>query len=349
MEPKDAIKEVQGGFYKPFYVVYGKDRYRMEQFIALLMDKMFTSDEQSMGVVKFDSTETSLEEMILEAESPSFFLEKKLIIVRDSSIMCAAAKESNKIEHNIDALLRYMENPLQSSIIVFAVYAEKLDERKKLVKQMKDRRCVVHFPELDQNQLRHWLVKLAADQGRTLHIDSAELLISRVGISMQQLSQELEKLCLHVGEHGEITLELVQSLTSTTVEEDVFALVDAIINIKLSEALMMYRQLLVRREEPIKIVALIARQLRMMLQIKELEQHHYTPQQMASTIGAHPYSVKLAAEKAKRFEAKQLAKLLGSLADLDYSMKTGQIDKALGLELYILSLGSSYTMSYSSK
>lgn len=347
VEARDAVKEVQNGYMKPFYVVYGKDRYRMEQFIELLKNKMFSSDEQNMGIVKFDTSETPLEEIVLEAESPSFFLDKKLIIVRDSSIMCAATRDSNKVEHNADALMKYMEFPLESSVLLFAVYSEKLDERKKLVKQMKDRRCVVHFPELDHSQLKQWLVKLASDQSRILHTDAVELLISRVGISMQQLSQELNKLCLHVGNEGEITLELVKHLTTATVEEDVFSLVDAIVNVKLTQALSMYRQLLIRKEEPIKLVALIARQLRMMLQIKELEQHHYTPQQMASTLGAHPYSVKLAADKARQYETKQLGLLISSLADLDYGMKTGQIDKALGLELYILSLGSTYRMQFS--
>lgn len=347
MEARDVIKDVQNGYFKPFYVVYGKDRYRMEQFIDLVKNKVFTDEEQGMGIIKFDTSEAPLEEIVLEAESPSFFLDKKLIIVRDSSIMCAAAKESNKVEHLTDSLMKYMEYPLESSIIIFAVYAEKLDERKKLVKQMKERRCVVHFPELDHNQLKQWLTKLASDQGRSLQVEGAELLISRVGVSMQQLSQELNKLCLHVGDGGKITEELVAQLTTTTVEEDVFALVDAIVNIKLTTALSMYRELLVRKEEPIKLVALIARQLRMMLQIKELEQHHYSPQQMAGILGAHPYSVKLAAEKARHYEIKQLALLLSSLADLDYGMKTGQIDKALGLELYILSLGSTYRMQFS--
>lgn len=348
MEARDVIKEVQGGYFKPYYVVYGKDRYRMDQFIQLLQNKMFSADEQNMGIVKYDSTETALDEIILEAESPSFFLEKKLIIVRDSSIMCAASKDS-KVEHRPEALLKYMENPLQSSVIVFAVYADKLDERKKLVKQLKERRCVVHFPELDTNQLKQWLCKLASDQGRKLEMASAEFLIGRVGVSMQQLSQELNKLSLHASEQAEITIEMIKELTSTTVEEDVFALVDAIVMKKISEALSMYRQLLIRKEEPIKIVALIARQIRMMIQIKELEQHHYSPQQMASTLGVHPYSVKLTLEKAKFFDSKHLAKLLSSLADLDYAMKTGGIDKALGLELFILSMGSQHVMQYTSK
>ena len=85
---------------------------------------------------------------------------------------------------------------------------------------------------------------------------------------------------------------------------------------------------------------LLARQFRIMLQIKELEQHHYSPQQMAGQLGLHPYAVKLAAEKAKRFSVTLLGGHLNRLAELDYKMKTGQVDKTLGLELFLLSIAA---------
>jgi len=345
MEAADAIKAVQRGKFSPLYVVYGKDRYRMEQFVELLKARMFTDEEQNMGIVKFDTSETSLEEIVVEADSAPFFVERKLIIAKDSTVF-SAGKDNAKLEHKPESLLQYMEHPLESTVMVFIVNAEKLDERKKLVKSLKDRNVLVNFPELDHIQLIQWLRKKAIEQGREITPDAAELLIRRIGMSMQQLVQELDKLCLHVGDQGEISAELVDRLIAVTIEEDVFALVDMIVNIKLAEALEMYKALLVRKEEPIKLVALIVRQIRMMLQIKELEEYQYSPKQIAGMIGAHPYAVKLAAEKASSYPKKRLANLLSSLADLDYSMKRGRVDKALGLELFILSLGSSHALSF---
>ncbi|MCM3635475.1 DNA polymerase III subunit delta [Paenibacillus camelliae] len=348
MEASDAIKAVQAGRFSPFYVLYGKDRYRMEQFVELIKNKMFQPEDQNMGINKYDTQETSLDEIMMEADSAPFFMEKKLILVKDS-VVFGTGKDNSKLEHRQEAILNYIEHPLESSVVVFIVNAEKLDERKKLVKSLKNRKVIIHFPELEPNQLLQWLKKRAGEQGRLLDPDGGELLIRRVGVSMQQLVQELDKLCLHVGERGEITRELVDQLIGVTVEEDVFLLVDAIVNVKLSDALAMYKALLIRKEEPIKLVALIVRQIRMMIHIKELEGHHYSPQQIAGMIGAHPYAVKLAAEKSKGYQKKRLAELLSSLADLDYGMKTGKVDKALGLELFILSLGSSYTLSFQSE
>lgn len=338
MDAKEALKEIKGGRFRPIYVLYGKDRYRLQQFINVLTEAMFTAEERELGMVKFDTAETSIDEAVLEAETSPFFVQRKLILIRDAAVLCAGGKEGGKIEHRPEKLIQYMEYPSESSIIVIAVHAEKLDERRKLVKTLKDRNALVPFPELDAAQLKQWMIKRASEQNRTMTADAAELLLVRAGANMQQLAQEVDKLCLHAGAGGAIDVETASLLTAATVEEDVFALVDAIAELRIDRAIRLYRELLVRREEPIKIAALIARQLRIMLQIKELE-HQYSPQQMAGQLGLHPYAVKLAAEKSRKFQVARLGKLLASLADLDYHMKTGAIEKALGLELYLLSLG----------
>lgn len=340
MDMKEALKEIKTGKFRPVYVLYGKDRYRMEQFIEHLIGALFSQDEREMGIVKYDTSETPLEEAVMEAESPPFFLERKLVLIRDTSVMAAGGKDNAKLEHKPETLLHYIENPLDTSVIVFAVHAEKLDERRKLVKTLKDRNSLIAFPELDTPELKRWMIRRAADQKRQMAEEAAELLISRVGVNMGQLAQEVDKLCLHAGEGGLISAEQAAMLTAATVEEDVFALIDAIAELRVDKALELYRQLLVRREEPIKIAALIARQLRIMLQIKELEQHHYSPQQMAGQLGQHPYAIKLAAEKSRKFKTARLGKLLSTLADLDYGMKTGTIDKTFGLEMYLLALSS---------
>ncbi|MGM0880678.1 MAG: DNA polymerase III subunit delta [Bacillota bacterium] len=339
MDAKEALKELKGGRFRPIYVLYGKDRFRLQQFIEALADAMFTAEERELGIVKFDTAETSIDEAVLEAETLPFFVQRKLIVIRDASVLASGGKENGKVEHKPEKLLQYMEYPSETSVIVFAVHAEKLDERRKLVKTLKDRNSLVAFPELDAAQLKQWMIKRAAEQNRTMTAEAAELLLVRAGAGMQQLAQEVDKLCLHAGSGGSIDVEQASLLTAATVEEDVFALVDAIAELRIDRAIRLYRELLIRREEPIKIAALIARQLRIMLQIKELEQHHYSPQQMAGQLGLHPYAVKLAADKSRKFQTARLGKLLASLAELDYQMKTGAIDKTLGLELYLLALG----------
>ncbi|TYP78048.1 DNA polymerase III delta subunit [Paenibacillus methanolicus] len=342
MEMKDAVKEWKSGSFRPVYVLYGKDRYRMRQFVQQLTEKLLPEDERDLGIVKYDMSETPVEEAVAEADTLPFFASRKLVIVRDQSVLAAAAsaKEGGKIDHQTNALIDYIHRPNETSVIVFQVHAEKLDERRKVVKLLKDKDALLAFAELSENELLAWTIRRAEEQGRRMRKEAAELLLARTGTNMQQLAHEVDKLCLHAGEGGSIDEQTVETLIASTVEEDVFALIDAMASLQVERALKLYGELLLRREEPIKIAALIARQLRIMLQVKELEQHGYSPQQMAGQIGLHPYAVKLAAEKGRRFTVPVLGKHLSRIAELDYKMKTGQVDKTLGLELFLLSLAA---------
>ncbi len=338
MDLRNAMKEIRSGQVRPIYVLYGKDGYRIQEFVSFLAEELLGKEGQDMGIVKFDTSETLLDEAVLEAESPSFFHPHKLIIVRDQTVL-AAGKEG-KLNHQTDRLLSYLAEPCETSTIVFLVQAEKLDERRKLVKRLKELDVLLQFQELEGNDLLRWMIKRAQQQGRVLEESAAQLITMRCGNRLQQLSQEVDKLCLYVGEGGAISRREVELLTIPSLEEDVFALVDAMAALQTGRALQLYRELLLRKEEPIKIVALMARQLRIMLQIKELDGHRYTPQQIAGHLGLHPYVVKLSMEKARRHEPSALARELSRLAELDFQMKTGQIDKVLGVELFLLRMGA---------
>lgn len=340
MELKEAVKEWKSGKFRPVYVLYGKDRYRMRECSSTLIDMLLPQEERELGVVKFDTSETAIEEAVLEAETLPFFASRKVVIIRDGAVLAAAGKEGGKIEHATDRLLAYLSNPCESSVIVFHVLAEKLDERRKVVKLLKEQNALLAFQELQEGELVQWTIRRAEGQQRRMDSEAAQLLLARTGTNMQQLAHEVDKLCLYAGESGSIKAADVAALTASTVEEDVFALIDAMASLQVDRALKLYGELLLRREEPIKIAALIARQFRIMLQVKELEGQRYSPQQMAGLIGLHPYAVKLAAEKAKKFSVAALGNYLNRLAELDYKMKTGKVDKTLGLELFLLSLAA---------
>lgn len=336
MDLKTATQEIKSGQAKPVYVLYGRDRFRMQGFVDYMTASLLSEEERSLGVVKVDTAETPIEEVVLEAETLPFFASRKLLIVRDQSLL-AAGKEG-KVSHRPEELLRYLKEPLETSTIVFVVHADKLDERRKLVKQLKAQDALLHFDELEGKDLYRWIGKRAKDQNRTITEDAAELLVLRAGSNLHRVAQEVDKLCLYAGDGGTIAKPDVELLTAASTEEDVFALVDAIATLQSGRALALYRELLLRREEPIKIAALLARQFRIFLQIKELSAQRFSPQQMAGQLGLHPYVVKLSLDKAGRFDVRTLGRLLSELADLDYRMKTGQIDKVLGLELFLISL-----------
>lgn len=339
MDIKSAIKDIKAGKVSPLYLCYGTEKYQIQEFVKLLQDQLVDRDQRDFAVATYDLTETPVEVVVEEAETLPFLVPRKLIIVRDSSLFMAG-KEGGKLEHKIDALASYLNNPADHSVLLFLVNGEKLDERKKIVKAMKAAGTVLSFMPLGQNELVEWVMRGVEKRGCRMDREAAETLIAANGVQMTSLAVEVDKLCLYAGEGGLIDSAVVEQLVARSTEQNVFVMVEHIAGLKLDKALSIFYELLKQREEPIKIAALIARQFRIMLQVKDLARQSYSQQQIASQLGLHPYAVKVAGEQARKFEAAQLKAILNDLAQLDYRMKTGGIDKVLGLELFLLKLGA---------
>ncbi|MCZ8511140.1 DNA polymerase III subunit delta [Paenibacillus filicis] len=337
MDYKTALKQIQKGQYAPIYVCYGSESYLVQQLIEQLTDRLIEPDQRAFGVMKYDLTETPIDAVIEEAETLPFMVPRKLVIA-SNALFLTGAKESAKVEHKVDKLAEYVKSPADFSIIILTIDAEKLDERKKIVKALKEANALIPCLMLSADELGHWVHQEAEKAGFSFAPGVAEQLILYTGTSLQALTKEIEKCARYIGRGGTLVASDLDQLVTRSIEQNIFILIESIVQLQLEQAFTMLSELLRRREEPIKIVALIARQFRIMYQVKDLMQQGYSQQQIAGQIGLHPYAVKIAAGQAGRFEAKRLAQILQQLADLDFQMKSGRIDKVLGLEMFLLRL-----------
>ncbi len=337
LDYRAAAKQIADGNHKPVYVCLGIERYLIDQFIQYIVNKFILEENKDFAVSQYDLREIPIQACIEDAETLPFMAEKKIVIGNHASLL-TAAREKQKAEHDLNRLADYLEEPSPFTIMILAVEADKLDERKKVVKLLKKQEAVVSFPEMDANTLRSWVLKQARKLNCEMDEAAADALIMNAGTNLQHLVQELEKLSLYAGEERMITSGMIEQLTARTVEQNIFLLVDEIVKQNVSRALSIFRELLSRREEPIKILMLIARQFRIIMQVKELSSMGYTNRQIAGQIGQHPYAVKVASDQAKNYSIKQLQWMIDKLAETDYQMKTGRIDKILAIELAVLEL-----------
>ncbi|TDF96768.1 DNA polymerase III subunit delta [Paenibacillus piri] len=337
MDYKSAVKQISKGQFAPIYICYGTESYLIQELIRKLTDKLIDPEHRPFAVSKYDLSETPIDTVIEEAETLPFMVPKKLVIAANAAFL-TGAKDSGKVEHKLELLTDYMKSPAEFTVLLLTVSADKLDERKKIVKTLKESDCLVPCAALSAEELTQWVRQMAERADFSFAPGVEEKFIMYTGTGLQALSSELEKCALYAGRGGVITEEALDQLVTRSIEQNIFVLIEHIVQLQLEKAFTMLSELLRRKEEPIKIMALIARQFRIMFQVKDLQQQGYSQQQMASQLGLHPFAVKVASGQSNRFELKRLADILSQLADLDYEMKSGKVDKVLGLEMFLLRL-----------
>jgi DNA polymerase-3 subunit delta len=314
----------------PVYFLYGVESFLIEEALRDIRKKLCLGSDPSSAVT-FDLEETPVQTLIEEAETSSLFGEQRLIVGKNATFV-TSVKSKGDILHQEKALISYLEQPLASNVVVFIANTDALDKRKKITKAIEEHACTLHFKPLREMELLQWLTNHVQQWGVRIENDAARKLIQLVGTSLWLLYHECEKLSTFVGQAGVITLPVVDALVSRTLEHDVFKLTEYVMNHKVAEALRLWEDLLTLSQEPLRILALITRQLRLTLQVKMLSEDHQSDKEIASFLKVHPYPVKLARNEAALFSEKALRTYLLLAVQAEEQIKMGSIDKKIAIE-----------------
>ncbi|MDQ0161278.1 DNA polymerase III subunit delta [Aeribacillus alveayuensis] len=321
--------------FKPIYVFYGKETFLLSETVRLLQEHTIPEEERDFNFSMFDMEETEIDTAIEDAETLPFMGEKRVVVIKNPYFL-STEKKKEKVEHHLEKFERYIEEPSPFTILALIAPYEKLDERKKITKLLKKKANVVEMNELSESETIAWMNELARQEDVLIEQSAIDQLFALTSGNLMIISSEMKKLCTYVGKGNTITEEDVKKLVARTLEQNIFELIDYVIQKKKEKALELFYHLLKMNEEPIKILNLMASQFRLLYQVKQLGASGYTQPQIASILKVHPYRVKLAYKQAKMFQDHELTSIIQQLAEADFEMKAGKMDKQLVLELLLM-------------
>ncbi len=316
-------------------ILLGTEPYLIDEKKSEIMHRALKGDVNEFSFTSYDMEEDELQTAISDAETISFMGGDRVILIKNAYFLTGSDK--TKLEHDLERLLHYMKHETPQTTLIITVPAEKLDARKKVVKELKKNAEHIVCNPLPPNQINSFIRKKATDYNANITSDAIQRLIMLLGGNLQSIDKELEKLGLFANGKS-IDEDMVTNMISRNLEQDVFLLSDLIVKKQLQQAHQVLVDLLKKKEEPIKILALLASKFRLILQVKILSLKGYPQRKIASELGMHPYPVQLACEQSRYFEEEELSKLLCNITKIDFKMKTGQTDKVLALESFMMSL-----------
>ncbi|UTR07916.1 DNA polymerase III subunit delta [Alkalihalobacillus sp. LMS6] len=321
------------------YFVYGSETYLIDAFVNKVRSLLFTEADDSMNDSRFQVADTPIQEIVEEAATIPFFSNRKLVVIQDFYFV-STQKVKAKVEHDLSALEQYIQSPSDSTVFIIIAPYEKVDERKKLTKQLKKQTAALESNPLNEEQVKQWMVNAVGEQGFTIDKAAAQLLFARVGSNLMLIEKELEKCMLFTADKKHIVEQDVETLVAETVDESIFSVVESVAIGKTDQALKTYHKLLRQKEEPLAMLALLTRQFRNLLYVKIRQEKGYNQKEIAGQLNLHPYVIKLTMQQTKRHSKSDLRKALIACADTDYAIKTGKGEKERSVELLLLKLST---------
>ncbi len=303
-------------------VLYGTESFLINEYLEKIK-----GERQIENIIKYNLEETTLMDIIEDALYIDLFNNDKMIIVYNSYFL-------NDLSMDTTILEDYFNHKNEKTLLFFISDKEKLDERKKIVKLFKKENKIKQFNKLEEKTLEEKIKEKLKSQNFEIDFLALKELINRCKNNYQDILNEINKLILYKDNEKNITIEDVKKVVSKPLEDNIFKLLGAITENNKKQIFDIYEDILNTGEDPIKILVMIANEFRLIYEVKIM--NNLNEQELSNIMKIHPYRIKKAKEKTYSYTKEKLEIILNKLSDLDYNIKSGNVDKYAGLELFLI-------------
>ncbi|MEN9937625.1 MAG: hypothetical protein RLZZ387_4204 [Chloroflexota bacterium] len=311
------------------YLLYGPDEFSRTEVLASLRAQV-PPDLADLNVSTLDGRRLKLDALAAACEAMPFIAERRVVVVYDMLKHQKAGKDREELR-------AYLERIPPTTDLVF-VESEDFDKRSAVFTYLKKFGELREFLPREGSDLLRWVADRAKLLGVTIEPAAANRLVTLAGSDSRGLVNELGKLAAHVGSRGRITPQVVDLLVADDQEQNLFAFIDEVSARRRGQALAGLRRLLDDGQAATYILFMLARQVRVLLGVKELAAQRLRPDDIAARLGQKPFVVRKALDQARGFSDVELLRLHDRVLELDHATKTGRFDAEAGLELLVAEL-----------
>lgn len=325
---KRIAQDIKEGRFSKIYLLYGEESYLRRQYRDNLRNALIPSDD-TMNISMFSGKDINVNEVADLTGTMPFFAERRVIIIENSGWL----KNGN------ERMLEIVKTIPDTTVVIMV--EQEVDKRSKLFKAIGSAGYAALCEMQDEATLKKWILGLLKKENKLITADALNLLLDRTGTNMENIRKEVEKLiCYKYYDEG-ITARDVEALCVVQVQNKIFEMVESVARKEQKRALELYYDLIALKEAPMKILALIARQFNMLLQVRELKKKGYSEADIAKNTGLNAYYLKKKyIPQAAQFKMKQLEDALKACVEAEEAVKTGRMSDVLSVELIIVGLSS---------
>ena len=307
-----------------------------EIFIKNRMNRIIQSfNKYEYTIIKYDMETTSLSTVLSDAITVPFLEELKIIILKNPKFL---TKSATSTKDEIKAMLKYLKSPCDSTLLIIDATNTVINQSNEIYKMLKNVARIIDYPDPEEIELKGWIVRSFDANGIDIKDDALTLLLEYIGDDQARLSQEIDKLSSYVGKGGTIRKEDIKLLVPKNINNEIYLLIKAIINHDLALTNQIYDNLITHTKDSLSIFSLISNKFKELLSTYRLLKYGYSQSDIAKFYNVSTGKAYYIVQEARAFKLSDLEFYIDQLAELDYQIKSGKLDKTIGLELLLLKL-----------
>lgn len=308
------FKNIKNKEFLPIYFFHGEEAYYIDIAVKALENDVLTEDEKAFNQTVVYGKDTNYNEILALAKQYPMMGDKQLIIVKEAQDLKLNEEETSLLE-------KYVENPVESTIVVFAHKHKKVDSRKKVFKTLDKAKMLFHSESVKDYNLAKWI----DDEARNLQIKLApgisQLLADYLGNDLSRIANELNKMKLVLKDGEVLDGKLVETHIGISKEFNVFELQKAL-GKKDANTAFKIAYYMGKNPKTNPIVMTIGNLYNFFSNVVLYHTvSHQSPPTIASELGINPYFVKDYAEAARLYPLKFATRIISVLREIDLKSK----------------------------
>ncbi|MDQ3035901.1 MAG: DNA polymerase III subunit delta [Myxococcota bacterium] len=321
------LGEARAGRWLPVVVLVGSERFLADRAAKLLKKAVVGDGPTGFNDDVFQGAQVVAQRVIGAARTLPMMAQARYVLIRDAEAIPAA---------ELEGLATYVAAPSPSTCVVLV--AQKLDGRSKLAKAAKAAGAWIDCEPLKGVMLERFVAGEAKRRGHAIDAAAGGALLDAIGSDLAALDDAVERLSLYVGKGAPIDVAAVEASIARIRVDSIWTVVDAVAARRTKVALEAVGSLLADREPPLKILAMVARQLRMVAKAKQALADGLRGAEMARFAGALPFKARDLETAARKFDDESLRVAFRALAEADLALKGSKRPPGIVMEETILAL-----------
>ncbi|MBN1595612.1 DNA polymerase III subunit delta [candidate division FCPU426 bacterium] len=316
---------------KTFYLFTGAEVFLKEEGVRAIVDKALPAPERSMNLeTLYADTDVSGREASDRALTLPFCAARRVILVRQADKWRQA---------DVNALLAYARNPSLSTVVILVSQEERLKQShwKALAESAYHVEC---YPLFD-NQIPGWIERRVGDHGKRITREAMHMLMERVGHSLSDLDNEVNKLVNYTGAKPVLEAGDILAAAGHIRQNSIHDLNLALGRADLTAAMGLVDQVITEGMRPIQILGAVAWHFR---NLYALRSRLDAGEKLEEILGnmKNPQARRETQSQANTYSRPAFSKIFEELLKLDERLKTGKGHWQLYMQLAVLKICRQY-------
>ena len=321
-EYKALREEILGGDIKPFYLLFGKEHYYIDELCKLLMDKVVPPEERDFGQIVYFGADVTANQIVSTARQFPMMVARQLVVVKEAQMM-----------KKVEDIGVYFEGIMPTTVLVVCYKTnndptksgKSIDKRSTFYKQAKKFGVAFESNPIPDYRIARWIDSYVGELGMKIAPDAAALLAESAGTDLQKLALTIDKLRkLLPEERAHITITDIEENVGMSRDYSAFELTKAL---SMKDTLKAFRIVQFFADSPRRFpiqmtMAALSNHFIRLLRYHALLQEKIPRNEILAQLGINPYFGSEYDTAVRNYPVKKTMRIIALLKEYDQRSKS---------------------------